>query len=298
MTSSTVNTTYEPFALEPEYIEGNRQFIAELPLRPGQHVLDLACGVGTITKLLIERQPQLTILGLDLSRESLLIGRRMFQERGYTIGAGLILTKSTGNGSPRILHIEGTADRLPFHDSWADLVFMGHAIHMLPDYVALLKEIHRMLVPGGSFAFNSSFYAGSQAPGTDHFYQLWWKGASQFIIQRDAELRAQGKPGLKRERGKAPRAFSSLWPSADEWHGLLKQTGFTIHATHERTVMMTQRGLETIGSYSGLAKLMVSGYPVEIASEALVAAVAPAMKESGFDSVPRLWLEVVARKAQ
>ncbi len=59
---------------------------------------------------------------------------------------------------------------------------------------------------------------------------------------------------------------------------------------------MTQSSLEKVGSYAGLARVMISGYPVKLACEALAFAVAPALKAVGMEKVPRLWLEITARK--
>ena len=59
---------------------------------------------------------------------------------------------------------------------------------------------------------------------------------------------------------------------------------------------MNQRSLETVGSYAGLACVLLSGYSVEIACEALEAAAGPAFKVYGSNGVRRLWLEVVAVK--
>ena len=54
--------------------------------------------------------------------------------------------------------------------------------------------------------------------------------------------------------------------------------------------------LETVGAYGGLASVLLSGYPVELASEALSASAGPAFAALNLTDVRRLWLEVVARK--
>jgi ubiquinone/menaquinone biosynthesis C-methylase UbiE len=291
-----IDISYEPFSKEPEYIEGNRAFVRLLPFKSAERVLDLACGTGTISGLILEIQPRITILGLDISRESLILGQRDFLEKGLKIEDGFVLTGDHGGKRPKLVLVEGTADRLPFKDMWADIVFMGHSIHMLSDLDLLLQEIHRILVSGGIFAFNSSFYAGSQASGTDHFYQIWWKAALAYILEKDAKLKEQGLPGIKRKRGTAPKAFSSPWLSKEEWNALLKKHDFEVDNVYEREIMMTRSNLEKIGSYAGLAAVMVSGYPVKLASEALVSAVAPALEAAGMEGVPRFWLEVTARR--
>lgn len=285
-----VNTTYEPFSREPEYIQGNREFIRELPLRAGQRVLDVACGTGAVTECILEVQPDLAIYGIDLSRESLSLGQQDFFASGFSLQDTLLL----GRGNSRVLQVEGSADQLPFAADWADVVVMFHAIHMLPDQDALLREISRVMAPDAVFAFNSSFYAGSQAPGTDHFYQLWWKYALAHITAKDARLRAEGLPGITRKRGTAVRA--KPWTSREEWLEILARHEFEVLTVNERTIMMQQSSFETIGAYSEAARLMLSGYPVVEASEALIAGVRPAMEEFGQKEIPRLWLEITCRK--
>jgi ubiquinone/menaquinone biosynthesis C-methylase UbiE len=273
-------------------VEGNRAFVKMLPLGSAATVLDLACGTGTISRLMLEENPRLTIFGLDLSRESLLLGRSDYLDEGFT-SAGLSLERE-GPGPARVVLVEGSADVLPFREEWADLVFMGHSIHNLPDLDKLLGEIVRVMKKGATFHFNSSFYAGSQAPGTDAFYQHWWKGAMRWILEKDRELRKAGQPGIKRVRGTAGRAFSYRWLSGDEWREALERHGLEVTRAEERTIMMSPGAFETVGSYSGLAAVMVSGYPVEIASEALQRAVRPAFEAVGAAEIPRLWLEMSA----
>jgi ubiquinone/menaquinone biosynthesis C-methylase UbiE len=290
MSEQHVDTSYEPFSREPEYIECNRQFVQELPLETCSRFLDLACGTGTISELVLVRKPDITIFGLDLSRESLSLGQQDFKAGGFKLQDGMVLTR----GKATMVQIEGTADCLPFRDGWADIVFMGSSIHMLPDFDKLLREVRRVLKPGGLFGFNSSFYAGSYAPGTDHFYTIWWKQALMYILNKDAELKKQGLPGIKRQRGTAVRA--EPWMSAEDWKKKLTENGFEMRSVGERPITMTASSWRTIGSYSGLARLVLSGYPVELASEAIMNAVDPALKEAGFTTMPRLWLEITALK--
>jgi ubiquinone/menaquinone biosynthesis C-methylase UbiE len=294
MNRQHIDTSYEPFSREPEYINGNRDFIQEIPFSDAKRVLDLACGTGTISELILEVNPNITIVGLDLSRESLTLGLKDFLAKGLTVRNGFVISCDIQGAKPKLALIEGTADCLPFKDNWADIVFMGHAIHNLPDLDLLLEEIRRVLIPDGLFAFNSSFYAGSQAPGTDHFYQFWWKFAVSYILEKDAELKKRGLPGIPRKRGTSPKARP--WLSKEDWTQLLYRHGFEINTLNERQIMMTQSNFETVGSYSGLARVMISGYPEELASEALKFAVVPAFEAVGLEQVPRLWLEMSARK--
>ena len=80
-----VITTYEPYSEEPEYIEANRDLLNTLPMDGVSRVLDLACGTGLLTDQLFQIKQGITVNGVDLSRESLDIGRRKFREKGLLV---------------------------------------------------------------------------------------------------------------------------------------------------------------------------------------------------------------------
>jgi ubiquinone/menaquinone biosynthesis C-methylase UbiE len=289
-----LDTSYEPFSREPEYIDGNRQFVAELPLRAGMTVVDIACGTGAISEEMLRRQPNLGIVGLDLSRESLELGKKDFLAAGMQAVDGMVLARDAPGVRSRVMLTEANAEVLPLRSGIADLVFMGHSIHLPPRRDELLTEIFRVMKPGATFAFNSAFYAGSNPPGTEVFYRLWMTKALAYIQEIDARLRAAGKPGIRRQRGTNPPMIPYLAPA--EWRTLLEEFGFEVTSSKERTIPMSRRAHETVGAYSGFARVMVSGYPVDLACEALVAAAGPAMAEAGYETLPKNWLEVTARR--
>jgi ubiquinone/menaquinone biosynthesis C-methylase UbiE len=286
MSKYNVSMTYEPFSEEPEYIEANRAFIQNIDLTSSRRVLDLACGTGVMTDLILEKKADVAVIGLDLSRESLMLAKRHFSKREV---AQLV------NGEIIIL-VEGSADCLPSKDYCVDTVIMGNSIHLLPDTGRLIGEVYRVLRPGGIFAFNSSFYAGTMPEGTEKFHHEWMKQAASHILRKDLELRKQGGGGIPRKRGTAQRAFTQYWFSPKEWTESLDDHGFQVQSVNERTVFMTQRNFEMIGAYGGFAKIILSGYPVEEASEALQATAGPALAAVKMQTVPRYWLEVVAVK--
>jgi hypothetical protein len=174
------------------------------------------------------------------------------------------------------------------------MVIMGNAIQLVEDKNRLFGETYRVLRQGGLFAFNTSFYAGTFVPGTERFYIQWVAQAHNFIKRKNEELKAQGLQSITRQRGQADQASSRSWLSIQEYAGLLQQHGFTIRNVHERTVMLTQRSFEAIGAYAGLARVLLSGYPIALACEALVKASGPALAAANTDAVPRHWLEMVA----
>jgi SAM-dependent methyltransferase len=279
VTEFAIETSYEPFSREPEYVEANRAFVRGLDLAGRRTMLDLACGTGTVSDLVLEMHPGIAISGIDISHESLLLARDHFAGREAA-------------QRPRL--VEGSAATLPFPAATFDAATMGNAIHNLPDAGALLREIGRVLRPGGVFAFNTSFYAGTFPAGTERFYHLWMRHAVSALMAEDRARRARGEAGVPRTKRTGRPAFSVRWRAPAEWGDELRQAGFGAPRFFERTVMMTHRSFAAVGAYAGLASVLLSGYPVDLAARALQESVAPALAELGVDAVPRLWLEMSA----
>jgi ubiquinone/menaquinone biosynthesis C-methylase UbiE len=292
-----INTTYEPFSRQPEYIEVNRGFLQSLQLQGCETVLDLACGTGTLTELLLDLCAIKEILGVDISHESLMLGCEHFTKLGL-FGRNSDLEENIGKGhNSHLFFLRGSADCLPLKDQSMDAVVMGNSIHILPDQDMLLREVNKVLKPGGLFAFNTSFFAGTYPSGTETLYHQWMKIALEYIQSKNQERRRLGLEGIRRRKGTSHQAFSKRWPTPEELTQLLERNSFEVKSYCHRSIIMNQRSLETVGSYAGLACVLLSGYPVEIACEALEAAAGPAFEVYGSHEVRRLWLEVAAVKS-
>lgn len=284
MSAGSFNTSYEPFSDRPEYLELNRGFITDLGLGRIGTALDLACGTGNLAAEILRLEPTATVVGLDLSRESLAIARTRVGGRD-------------ARERSRLLLVEGSADRLPLADKSFDAVVMGNAIHNLPDLDRLLDEVLRVLRPGGVFAFNTSFYAGTFAPGTERFYLQWMKEALRWA-QTNGQAVGRGPASeAPRKRGTKPRSAEHPWLSPIQYEEALARHGFRLQPSRERSIEMSHESFESVGSYAGLAEVLLSGYPVELACHALQATARPALEAVGLDRVPRLWLEVAGAKA-
>ena len=98
----------------------------------GQHVLDVACGTGALTEAVAERvSPGGTVLGLDANRAMLAVARRKH---------------------PDIEWHDGRAESLPFVDGSFDAVVSQFGLMFFEDRVAALREMQRVLRPGGRLA--------------------------------------------------------------------------------------------------------------------------------------------------
>jgi demethylmenaquinone methyltransferase/2-methoxy-6-polyprenyl-1,4-benzoquinol methylase len=98
--------------------------------RPGAQVLDLCCGTGDMAFALRRQGPRSRITGADFSHAMLVL--------------------ASGKSASRPMRwIEADALRLPFPDQSFDLITSAFGFRNLADYDASLREIRRVLRPGG-----------------------------------------------------------------------------------------------------------------------------------------------------
>jgi demethylmenaquinone methyltransferase/2-methoxy-6-polyprenyl-1,4-benzoquinol methylase len=118
-----------------------RRFDAILK-QPGARVLDLCCGTGDMAFALRRRAgtAEVKILGADFSHAML--------QRAAAKGNGSAGEMETGQ-APSLHWIEADALRLPFPDGHFDLVTSAFGFRNLADYDAGLREMVRVLRPGG-----------------------------------------------------------------------------------------------------------------------------------------------------
>jgi demethylmenaquinone methyltransferase/2-methoxy-6-polyprenyl-1,4-benzoquinol methylase len=136
---------------------------AQILAEPDSRVLDLCCGTGDMTFALRKQagnsNPQ--IFGADFSHAML--------QRARSKG----IEKSSSNGHPAFPHwIEADALRLPFPDQHFSLVTSAFGFRNLADYDAGLREIARVLRPGGECGILDF----SEPKGViGHLYRLYFK---------------------------------------------------------------------------------------------------------------------------
>jgi len=108
--------------------------VALAKLRPGERVLDLACGTGVVARLAAERVgPEGDITGLDLNESMLEVAR----------------SQPIPAGAAAVAWVQSSALAMRVPDSSFDVVLCQQGIQFFPDRPQALREMIRVLVPGG-----------------------------------------------------------------------------------------------------------------------------------------------------
>jgi demethylmenaquinone methyltransferase / 2-methoxy-6-polyprenyl-1,4-benzoquinol methylase len=107
-----------------------RRFLVSRLPADGGHVLDVATGTGLVAAELVRRG--FTVTGVDQSTEMLALARERFGERGELV--------------------EASAESLPFDDERFDHLTFTYLLRYVGDPGATLRELARVVRPGGAVA--------------------------------------------------------------------------------------------------------------------------------------------------
>jgi ubiquinone/menaquinone biosynthesis C-methylase UbiE len=180
-------------------------------LQPGQRLLDVGCGPGTITVDLAERVAPGRVVGIDLEAQ-------VIQKAAELLGR---------KGKSNVTFTTGDLYSLAFDDASFDVVHAHQVLQHLTDPHAALKEMHRVLTPGGILAVRDSAYSAftwaPAEPWLDRWLELYHQVTKRNGAEADAGryllgwVQAAGFTDVK--------ASSSTWTFADPdsrawWGGL------------------------------------------------------------------------------
>jgi SAM-dependent methyltransferase len=144
--TGTPGEIYEQHVLPATIARWTPDLIAVLDVRPGERVLDVACGTGIVTRLLPDRVgPTGRVVGLDVNGGMLAVARAV-----------------TAHAS--IEWVEGNAMDMPLPDAAFDAVVCQQGLQFVPDKLAALHEMRRVLASGGRLVL-SVWRSVAHAPG-------------------------------------------------------------------------------------------------------------------------------------
>ena len=258
--------SFTPFSRHPFFTEVNRWIVQRVISPSRRTIVDLGCGPGAVTQLIVEQlghRKDARVIGVDPSASALEKARAAITSR---------ITE----------FVEGSAEWLSKLVPSADAVIFCNAIHLVPDKAKVLAEIRKVLKRGGVLAFNTTFFKGAYVEGTTGFWRRWVVRAVQVLREKGINVQHEAKA--------TARAFLS----ADEYATLCVQEGFRQPTVEVVRVEMTPESLEDIGRFSLFIEGALPGVPLEQGAEALREGLRRALEETGLSTVPRNWLECVA----
>jgi ubiquinone/menaquinone biosynthesis C-methylase UbiE len=166
-------------------------------LRPGQRLLDVGCGPGTITMDLAALVAPGRLTAVEVTDDALALARAEAASRGVD-GVEFVVTD---------------VHALDFADDTFDVVHAHQVLQHVADPVQALREMRRVCKPGGVVAARDGDYAGftwfPEVPELDEWLRLYRQTARGNGGEPDAGRRLLA---WAREAG-----FEDITPTADVW---------------------------------------------------------------------------------
>lgn len=185
---------YDPFVALMGGNATRRVLIEQAAIQPGQRVLEIGCGTGSLVLEIKRLLPQTDVTGLDPDPKALARAKRKAARGGFAVRFD-----------------QAFADAMPYPDRSFDRVFSSFMLHHLPSDVksAALREVRRVLKPGG--AFHLLDFAGPHSGGVRGLAR--WLHSNHRLEENDESriLKLIDDAGLERaERVRDDRIFFGL----------------------------------------------------------------------------------------
>ncbi|MDR7438451.1 MAG: methyltransferase domain-containing protein [Armatimonadota bacterium] len=261
--------SFEKFSAHPFFRAVNAWLVEHARLSRNATVVDLGCGVGTVTEMILERldpQAGALVYAIDPSPSALEIARARIR-------------------SSIVRFLQGTAERLSQLVPQVDAVLFCNAIHLVQEKALVCREVLSVLRKGGVFAFNTTFFEGAYPPETIRFYTVWVLRAIRFLRRQGIEL------------ARGVKTTAMRWLTPEQYAEMLTRTGFREIQMELHTHALSEQSLLDISEFDLFIEGALPGVPLEIGSQALQEGVRQTFQELGLTAVPRTWLQVIASRA-
>ena len=168
-------------------------FVNFISFKSSDIIVDLAGGTGDIARRLMKKGANVIVVdpGIEMMKE----GRK--------------------NNSSQVINVAAIGETLPFADSSIDKVTISFGIRNMTSMSAALKEIHRVLKPGGQYYCLE--FSRPMMP-IRPFYNLY----NQYIIPRLGAMVA-GQPEAYQYLIESIKRF----PNQEEMKSLIEEAGFS-----------------------------------------------------------------------
>jgi ubiquinone/menaquinone biosynthesis C-methylase UbiE len=119
------------------------EFADWLGTRPGQAALDVGCGPGALTEVLVDRLGAASVTAVDPSEP---------------------FVAAVRDRLPGVTVVQAAAERLPFADAAFDIAVAQLVVHFMADPLAGVTELRRVSRPEGVIAVSVWDFEGGRAP--------------------------------------------------------------------------------------------------------------------------------------
>ncbi len=274
MVTASEEYSFTSFSKLPFYTQVNERLLDLAEVGRQQKIVDLGCGTGGITKLILERiqsAKNTVIYAVDHSTTALKTAADEIGDR-KEVAVNYVHSE-----------VQNLTDAVR---EKVDAIVYCNSIHYVPDKTALVGQIKEKLQPNGIFAFNTSFFDGSHPEDSLIFFRKW--------MMRSLRI-------LKREYGmiadKNAKVESRVQLKADDYIKLVEDAGFNVLVNDLNRVDVPHEGWHHISGFSDWIEGVMPGVPLDAGRESLQKGLAQTWDEMNLTTVPRVWLSVSAAKS-
>jgi arsenite methyltransferase len=126
--------------MEQDHLPITLPVLEKMRLVPTDNVLDVGCGAGWLSRRIAEKLPEGRVVGMDVSDQMVRVARRTSAEYH------------------NVLYVAGEVGEIPWEANFFTQAISVESAYYWPDPAAGVKEIFRVLRPGGKFWMLINYY--------------------------------------------------------------------------------------------------------------------------------------------